>query len=45
MLIQAQIFNTNNIWCNLKAIKRIMDEDVLNLEIIVNNKASESIPA
>lgn len=24
--------------CNLKAIKRVMDEDALNLEIIVNNK-------
>ncbi|CAD6573815.1 MAG: UTP-glucose-1-phosphate uridylyltransferase [Tremellales sp. Tagirdzhanova-0007] len=32
-----KIFNTNNIWCNLKAIKRIMDEDTLNLEIIVTD--------
>jgi UTP--glucose-1-phosphate uridylyltransferase len=30
--------NTNNIWCNLRAIKRVMDEDALSLEIIVNNK-------
>jgi len=27
------------IGCNLKAIKRVMDEDALSLEIIVNNKA------
>ena len=33
-----KIFNTNNIWCNLKAVKRVMDEDTLNMEIIVNNK-------
>lgn len=33
-----KIFNTNNIWCNLKAIKKVMDEDALNLEIIINNK-------
>jgi len=37
-----KIFNTNNIWCNLRAIKRIMDEDALNLEIIVNNKVTDS---
>jgi len=35
-----KIFNTNNIWCNLKAVKRVMDEDTLNMEIIVNNKVS-----
>lgn len=34
--------NTNNIWVNLKAIKRIMDNDELSLEIIVNNKVSHS---
>lgn len=37
----SKIFNTNNIWCNLKAIKRVMDEDALNLEIIVNNKVTD----
>jgi len=36
-----KIFNTNNIWCNLKAIKRVMDEDAMNLEIIINNKVTE----
>ncbi|KAI9487960.1 UTP--glucose-1-phosphate uridylyltransferase family [Zychaea mexicana] len=36
------IFNTNNLWINLKAVKRIMDEDALDLEIIVNNKSTDS---
>ncbi|RSH92544.1 UTP-glucose-1-phosphate uridylyltransferase [Saitozyma podzolica] len=36
-----KIFNTNNIWCNLRAIKRVMDEDALSLEIIVNNKVTD----
>lgn len=42
VLCSFQIFNTNNIWCNLKAIKRVMDEDVLNMEIIVNNKVTDA---
>lgn len=37
-----KIFNTNNIWINLKAIKRVIDNDELNLEIIVNNKVTDS---
>ncbi|CAK9781315.1 putative UTP-glucose-1-phosphate uridylyltransferase [Cutaneotrichosporon oleaginosum] len=36
-----KIFNTNNIWCSLKAIKRVVDNDELNLEIIVNNKVTD----
>ncbi|TYJ57552.1 hypothetical protein B9479_001634 [Cryptococcus floricola] len=36
-----KIFNTNNIWANLKSIKRVMDEDALSLEIIVNNKVTD----
>ncbi|KAI9790569.1 MAG: UTP-glucose-1-phosphate uridylyltransferase [Piccolia ochrophora] len=35
-------FNTNNIWLNLKAIKRIVENNELEMEIIPNNK---SIPA
>ncbi len=35
-------FNTNNIWLNLKAIKRVVENHELELEIIPNNK---SIPA
>ena len=35
-------FNTNNIWLNLKAIKRVVENNELEMEIIPNNK---SIPA
>jgi UTP--glucose-1-phosphate uridylyltransferase len=37
-----KIFNTNNLWINLKAVKRVMDEAALDLEIIVNNKTTDS---
>ncbi|KAI9276758.1 UTP--glucose-1-phosphate uridylyltransferase family [Phascolomyces articulosus] len=36
------IFNTNNLWINLKAVKRIIEEDSMDLEIIVNNKTTDS---
>lgn len=36
-----KIFNTNNLWIDLKAIKRIMDEGSLDLEIIVNHKTTD----
>ncbi|KAL1977492.1 hypothetical protein VTN31DRAFT_351 [Thermomyces dupontii] len=35
-------FNTNNIWMNLRAIKRVVEENTLEMEIIPNEK---SIPA
>ncbi len=35
-----KIFNTNNLWLNLRAVKRVLDNEELDLEIIVNNKAS-----
>ena len=35
-------FNTNNIWMNLKAIKRVVENNELEMEIIPNTK---SIPA
>ncbi|ODM18205.1 putative UTP--glucose-1-phosphate uridylyltransferase [Aspergillus cristatus] len=35
-------FNTNNIWLNLHAIKRVVEENELEMEIIANEK---SIPA
>ncbi|KAI1911385.1 UTP-glucose-1-phosphate uridylyltransferase [Ophidiomyces ophidiicola] len=35
-------FNTNNIWLDLKAIKRVVEENALEMEIIPNEK---SIPA
>ncbi|KAL2685446.1 putative UTP--glucose-1-phosphate uridylyltransferase [[Neocosmospora] mangrovei] len=31
-------FNTNNIWLNLKAIKRVVENDELEMEIIPNGK-------
>ncbi|CAG8676724.1 15636_t:CDS:2, partial [Cetraspora pellucida] len=37
-----RIFNTNNLWIDLKAIKRVTEEKELNLEVIVNNKTLES---
>ena len=36
------IFNTNNLWIDLKAVKRVMEEDALDLGIIVNNKTTDS---
>jgi UTP--glucose-1-phosphate uridylyltransferase len=35
-------FNTNNIWMNLRAVKRVVEESALEMEIIPNAK---SIPA
>ncbi|CAL5869235.1 uncharacterized protein PFLUO_LOCUS3463 [Penicillium psychrofluorescens] len=35
-------FNTNNIWLNVRAIKRVVEENSLEMEIIANEK---SIPA
>ncbi|KAG0225649.1 UTP-glucose-1-phosphate uridylyltransferase [Actinomortierella wolfii] len=37
-----KIFNTNNLWVNLKAIKRVVEDRELNLEVIVNNKTTET---
>uniref|UniRef100_A0A914WN14 UTP--glucose-1-phosphate uridylyltransferase n=1 Tax=Plectus sambesii TaxID=2011161 RepID=A0A914WN14_9BILA len=34
------IFNTNNIWVNLKAIKRLIETDDMKMEIIVNPKTT-----
>ncbi|TPX30740.1 UTP---glucose-1-phosphate uridylyltransferase [Synchytrium microbalum] len=33
-----KIFNTNNLWISLKAIRRNLDNQTLNMEIIVNTK-------
>ncbi|GAA5987915.1 hypothetical protein JCM11641_004580 [Rhodosporidiobolus odoratus] len=35
-----KIFNTNNAWIRLDAIKRIMENDGLQLDLIVNNKVA-----
>ncbi|RCH99976.1 UTP-glucose-1-phosphate uridylyltransferase [Rhizopus stolonifer] len=37
-----KIFNTNNLWINLKAVKRVMEEGGMDLEIIVNSKTTDS---
>lgn len=37
-----KIFNTNNIWINIKAIKRVLEEEKLDLEVIVNHKTMET---
>ena len=33
------VFNTNNLWINLPAIKRIIEENTLDMEVIVNPKS------
>lgn len=35
------IFNTNNLWVDLKAIKRVIDNQELEMEVIVNVKTEE----
>jgi len=37
-----KIFNTNNLWVSLPAIKRILENGELDLEIIVNQKSLDS---
>ena len=38
------IFNTNNVWINLKALKKAIDENSLNLDLIFNAKEVGGIP-
>ena len=35
------VFNTNNLWINLQAIKRVIEQNTLDLDIIVNSKVLE----
>ncbi|XP_065919352.1 UTP--glucose-1-phosphate uridylyltransferase-like [Dysidea avara] len=35
-----KIFNTNNLWVNLKAIDRLLSKDKIHMEVIVNQKAA-----
>ncbi|OMH84409.1 UTP-glucose-1-phosphate uridylyltransferase [Zancudomyces culisetae] len=35
-----KIFNTNNLWINLKSMKRLVEEDQLQLDLIINKKAT-----
>lgn len=36
-----KIFNTNNLWISLAAIKRLQEQSVMDMEIIVNPKVRE----
>jgi UTP--glucose-1-phosphate uridylyltransferase len=36
-----KIFNTNNLWLNLRALKRVMETDGMDLEIIINPKQTD----
>jgi len=36
-----KIFNTNNLWVNLKALKRVMEQEGMDLEIIINPKDTD----
>ena len=38
-----KIFNTNNLWASLKAIKRLLDTEKMKMEVIVNRKVRETI--
>ena len=37
-----RIFNTNNLWVSLEAIKRVVEEKTLHMEIIVNPKTLDN---
>ncbi|KAG6833569.1 hypothetical protein H0H87_005220 [Tephrocybe sp. NHM501043] len=36
-----KIFNTNNLWINLKALKHVMETEGMELEIIINPKTTD----
>jgi len=36
-----KIFNTNNLWVNLKALKRVIENEGMDLDIIVNPKSTD----
>ena len=36
----CRIFNTNNLWTNLRAVERVMAQGTLQMEVIVNPKVS-----
>eukprot|EP00128_Syssomonas_multiformis_P005338 Colp12_sorted_trinity150504_noHs@4278 len=37
-----RIFNTNNMWMRLDAVKRLIEDEALNLEVIVNPKTLDN---
>ncbi|XP_031495700.1 UTP--glucose-1-phosphate uridylyltransferase [Nymphaea colorata] len=42
-ITKFKIFNTNNLWVNLKAIKRLVEADALKMEIIPNPKEVDGV--
>ncbi len=36
-----KIFNTNNLWISLSAIKRLQEQNAMDMEIIVNSKVGK----
>ncbi|MFQ5444253.1 MAG: UTP--glucose-1-phosphate uridylyltransferase, partial [Nitrospinales bacterium] len=44
-LEKFQYFNTNNIWINLRHLKRRLDEGPLDLDVIVNHKQVDGVEA
>ena len=38
-----KIFNTNNLWASLKAIKRLLDTEKMKMDVIANRKVRETI--
>lgn len=36
-----KIFNTNNLWISLAAVKRLQEQNAIDMEIIVNPKVSQ----
>ena len=39
---EADHARIDSLWVNLRAVKRVMDNDGMDLEIIVNNKVSDA---
>ncbi|MCP4751124.1 MAG: UTP--glucose-1-phosphate uridylyltransferase [Proteobacteria bacterium] len=39
-----KIFNTNNIWINLIELKKVLQQDALHLDVIVNQKTVDHLP-
>lgn len=39
-----KIFNTNNIWIDLRELKKRLEDDSLHLDVIVNQKTVEGLP-
>ena len=39
-MTKFKIFNTNNLWMNLAAVKRLIVNEKMEMEVIVNNKVT-----